>query len=239
MPDGSSRRAQPAGIWPPQTLLGEKILEATLDLLISLVELGVEDAGGISVSLLSRTSGEFHTPTATSAEVREVDAAQYESHRGPCVEAARTGEPVHVAIASQRLRWPEFAAEATSRGMSSVLSVPLRDDERVIGALNVYSERTQAFAEPDQHVVGHLARQATVVLGHASEFMTSDWISEQVAEAVSRADVIGQAKGILIARGYSPDDALAALRRASERNNRRLSEVAQDMVSSSRRVRPS
>lgn len=239
MPDEPSPGAQPAGVWPPEAILGEEILEATLDLVISLVACAVEGADGISVSLLSRASGALHTPTATSVEVREVDAAQYESDRGPCVEAARAGEQVNVVIGRERRRWPEFAREAARRGMRSVLSVPLLDGEHVIGALNVYSQCSQPFAERDQRVVGHFARHAAVVLGHAAEFMTRDWISEQVAESLSRADVIGQAKGILVARGYSPEDALATLRRASERSNRKLSEVAEDMVASSRRTRPS
>ena len=117
--------------------------------------------------------------------------------------------------------------------------MPLIDGEHLIGALNVYSERSHAFVDDDQRIAGHVARQAAVALRHASEFMTGGWIGGRVAEAVSRADVVGQAKGILIARGYSPDDALATLRRASERTNRKLPEVAEDMVAFSRRARPS
>ncbi len=59
------------------------MLEATLDLVIALVTCTLETADGISVSLLTRASDEFHTPTATSVEVREVDAVQYESDRVP------------------------------------------------------------------------------------------------------------------------------------------------------------
>lgn len=233
------RRRRSASIWPPEPLLGEEVLEATLDLVISLVTCTVQGAAGMSVSLRTRAPGEFHTPSATSTALRELDAAQYETNRGPCIEAARTGEPVNAVIASERRRWPEFTKEAAKRGMKSVLSVPLVNGEGVIGALNVYSERSQVFGEHDQRVVAQFARHAGVVLKHASEFMMSDWISEQVDEALSTADVIGQAKGILIANGYTADEALATLRRSSRRSNRKLRDVAQDMVTSSRRVRPS
>jgi GAF domain-containing protein len=225
-------------IWPPQPLLGEVILEATLDLVTSLVTSIVEGADGISVSLVSRGGG-LHTPTATSAEVREVDAVQYTTGRGPCVEATRTGEVVNIVVASEHGRWPEFTKEAASRRFGSVLSVPLLDRGHPIGALNVYSERSDPFSEHDRCVVGHFAHHAAVVLERAAQFMTGAWINEQLAEAESRAEIVGQAKGILVANGYSADEALATLRRASERSNRQLSEVAQDIVASSRRGRPS
>lgn len=239
MPDRPPTSPQPARIWPPEALLGEEMLEATLDLVISLGTSILDGADGISVTLFSRTPGEFHTPSATSEEVREVDAVQYQTGQGPCVEASRRGEPVNVVIASEQCRWPEFAEEAAKRTMGSVLSVPLPIGERVIGALNVYSGRAHAFPERDERVIGQFARHAGAVLGHASEFMANNWVNENLAEALSRADVIGQAKGILIARGYSPDEAFRTLRRASERSNRKLSEVAQDLVVSSRRARPS
>lgn len=237
MPDPASDGGRSAGIWPPEALLGEEMLEATLDLLIRLASHTFDGADGISVSLLSREPGRFHTPSATSADLRELDAVQYETDQGPCVEAARTGEPVNVVIRSEERRWPEFARQSAKRGLRSVLSVPLHDRERVIGALNLYSERSQVFAEPDRDTVCRFACHAAVALKHASEFMTRDWIDEKLEEALSRADLIGQAKGILMAKGYSPDEASDSLRRASDRSNRTLSEVAQDIVASSRRGR--
>jgi transcriptional regulator with GAF, ATPase, and Fis domain len=214
------------------------ILEATLDLVISLVTCVVERADGISVSLHAGDAGEFHTPTATSVEVREIDAAQYESGRGPCVDAARVGQAVSTVIASEHGRWPEFSREAARRGVKSVLSMPLFDGEHVIGALNVYSKHSEAFSDGDRRLVAHFADHAGVVLRRASEFMTRGWICQQVTEAMSRADVVGQAKGILIGKGYSGAEAMASLRRAAARRNRRLSEVAQEIVASSRRGRP-
>ena len=239
MSDPPPQRPRSLGIWPPDALLGEEILEATVDLVIGLVTQIVDQASGISVSLLSHDTAGFHTPSATSTDVREVDAVQYETDQGPCVEAARTGTPVNVVIADERERWPEFACHSAERGMVSVLSVPLLDGEGVIGALNVYSDRPHAFTEHDQRVVGHFAQHAAVLLTHASVFMTSDWISDQLEEALSMADVIGQAKGILLAKGYSAEEALASLRRASDRTNQRLSDVAYDIVASTRRARSS
>ena len=96
--------------------------------------------------------------------------------------------------------------------------------------MNVYSKRPEVFDQHAEQAARHLARHAAVVLTSVSHLMTRHWVDLQLAEAVSRADVVGQAKGILMARGYSNEEAGAALRRSSQRTNRRLRDVAEDMV---------
>jgi AmiR/NasT family two-component response regulator len=56
-------------------------------------------------------------------------------------------------------------------------------------------------------------------------------LAEHLQRALDRRDVVGQAKGILIAReGYNGDQAYRALVRASQRTGRKPSEVAADLV---------
>ncbi|HUQ62598.1 MAG TPA: ANTAR domain-containing protein [Acidimicrobiales bacterium] len=53
----------------------------------------------------------------------------------------------------------------------------------------------------------------------------------QLEEALTTRDVIGQAKGILMVRqSCSADEAIDVLRRASQRANRKLRDIAQDLV---------
>jgi two-component system, response regulator / RNA-binding antiterminator len=55
--------------------------------------------------------------------------------------------------------------------------------------------------------------------------------NEQLREALGTRPVIDQAKGMLIARhGCSPDEAFRMLSAASQRENRKLREVATAMV---------
>jgi hypothetical protein len=55
--------------------------------------------------------------------------------------------------------------------------------------------------------------------------------AEQLAEALRSADVIGMAKGILIAReGCSPNEAFTTLVKASQRENRKVREIAAGIV---------
>ena len=233
--------AQPApgSGWPYESVLADEILEATLDLVVALVMSTLARADGVSVSLVSNDPGEFHTPSASSPEVRDVDAVQYESGGGPCLGAIRTARPSNVTLASDGHHWPEFAARAAQRGFASVLALPLISGELVIGALNVYSRGTGTFTSCDQQVVVLFAQHAAAMLRSVADFMSKGWIEQHLGEAVSRAERIGQAKGILMASGYSSEEAQATLRRASRRTNRGLSDVARDIVTTKRRGRSS
>jgi hypothetical protein len=65
--------------------------------------------------------------------------------RGPTGTAIRTGKPViqnHIDSDPQYAPWRE---EALKRGYKSSAAFPLIVDNRVLGALNVYSERPEAF----------------------------------------------------------------------------------------------
>lgn len=61
---------------------------------------------------------------------------------------------------------------------------------------------------------------------------------DQLRAALRSRDVIGMAKGILIAsEGVGPDEAFEILTRASQRENRKLREVAADLVTRAQATR--
>jgi len=78
-----------------------------------------------------------------------------------------------------------------------------------------------------------LAGQAAVVLANASTLMSAELSNRHLRDALESRDVIGQAKGILMARyGVSADRAFEDLRRASQGNGRKLRDVAEEVVGS-------
>ena len=105
-----------------------------------------------------------------------------------------------------------------------------------MGALNLYSNEARGFggAEP---VAQLFAQQAAVTLANAMAFHRASDLAANLAVALERRDVIGQAKGIIMAtEGLSPDAAFDVLRRASQRENRKLYELAREIVA--RRTEP-
>ncbi len=112
-----------------------------------------------------------------------------------------------------------------------MLSTPLALRERTLGSLNLYSRTEESFAPAEEQAAQAFAGQASVVLTNATALATSAMVNDQLREALVTRDVIGQAKGILMARqGCSADEAFDVLRRASQRANRTLADMAEELV---------
>jgi len=91
-----------------------------------------------------------------------------------------------------------------------------------MGSLNLYSLQPDAFDDEDIAVGSVFAAHVAVALAGATR--------ETQAKADSR-NVIGMAKGIIMARQeVSDDDAFDILRRASQRANVKLREMAERVV---------
>jgi len=80
------------------------------------------------------------------------------------------------------------------------------------------------------------ATQASVALANAQLYDSAYRMTQQLQEALTSRARIDQAKGILMARnGVSADEAFEMLRTTSQNENRKLREVAQELVDRVRR----
>lgn len=210
-------------------LLANQSLDAVLQYLVSLAQAGVAGVDGASVTLAA--TDRLETRHATSADVTEADRAQYASGQGPCLQAKSTGKVVKAGIAAARGQWPAFAEKSLAAGFVEVLSVPLGSGDEAFGSLNLYSRRQEGFDDKGAGDAQLFANQASVVLSNAAALETAGIQHAQLEEALATRDVIGQAKGILMVRqSCSADEAFDVLRRASQRANRKLRDIAQELV---------
>jgi hypothetical protein len=93
-----------------------------------------------------------------------------------------------------------------------------------LGALNLHSKAANAFGEASRTV-------GLVFAAHAAVALSSAIHDEQMEDALQSRDVIGQAKGILMAReGVDAQEAFDMLRRASQRLNVKLRDVASGVI---------
>src|SRR3954452_18654588 len=98
-------------------------LEETLR---GLVETATEAVGLDMAGLTIRDERSRPTTVVFTDEVVPViDAAQYSSDRGPCVDATRPGDVQAMDDARTEQRWPEFATAAADHGLRSTLSIPV------------------------------------------------------------------------------------------------------------------
>jgi GAF domain-containing protein len=213
----------------PAVLFGDESLDELLDRVVELARLTLRSAHSVSIFLSQGHNS--HTSNSTGPEALVVDMAQYEGGDGPCLEAIRTGKQVEVDVAQDGARWPEFQAKATEVGIGWVLSTPLVVRDEVIGALNVYSRRDRAFSRQEVKTARLFGEQASIALANTVAFIGVSTVNEQLRAALPSREVIGEAKGILMEReNCTGAEAFDMLRRASQRTNRKLRDLAVEIV---------
>ncbi len=184
-----------------------------------------------SVSVLVRDRPT--TVASTGALATDLDETQYDEGHGPCLHAARTGELTEIPDTRTDDRWPDYTPRAVEHGNLSSLSVPLPIDEKeqVTGALNIYARRPHAFDEASRSVATRFAPYAAVAAGNLYAYQVARDMADNLQTALQSRAVIDQAKGILMERRkLTADQAFQALAQASMHTNRKVRDVADDLV---------
>jgi GAF domain-containing protein len=207
-----------------RVLVAEDDVEATLKKIATLALETIDGCHHAGVSLVQ--GRKISTPAASDDVPGQVDAIQYETDQGPCLDAIREHETFRIDDLAVEDRWPEFSKRAAEdTGVASMLSFRLFAEEDTLGALNLYSKQRGAFDDEALAVGSVFATHAAVALAGAQH-------DEQMQKALQTRDVIGQAKGILMAQqDVSADEAFDILRRASQRMNIKLRELAERVAS--------
>lgn len=206
-----------------RVLLEDRDVEATL---VRICELAAKTVDGCEAAGISIAEGNRITSRSTTDDLPcIVDEIQSETQQGPCVDAIKEHAVFLTGSLAEESRWPEFAKRANERtGVQSILSLRLFASEDTMGALNLYSRQRDAFDDHDVAVGSVFAAHAAVALANAKH-------DEQLESKASSRDLIGMAKGIIIARqNVSEDEAFDVLRRASQRMNVKLRELAARVV---------
>jgi GAF domain-containing protein len=212
-------------------LLSTETVASTVELVTRLAVETIPDTVGAGVTLVD-DRGQRST-AASNAFVAEVDALQYALDSGPCLTAWSDQSVVRIDDLAVERRWPEWTAAAAGLGLRAMLSVPLKTTDASVGAIKVYSRRPGAYDSRAEHVLGLFAQQAAALLANMVALADARRLSAQLTEALQSRDAIGQAKGILMARG-APDEqaAFAFLVTASQRSNLKVTQVARQLVDS-------
>lgn len=210
------------------------VIDGALRLVVALAQAIVEGADGVSVSL--HRHGQLTTVASSDQTILDMDADQYATGEGPCVAAAVEGRWFHVESLDQETRWPAFTAKARQLGIGAILSTPLLAEDRPLGALNIYSHTTEAFAAKDQALASIFATQASAILRDAGAEVSDDQLASRLADALRTRQTIAQAQGVLMERHGVPEhDAYTQLRSFSQKTSRPLGQRAADIVSSTQR----
>ena len=196
------------------------------DLLHRIVVLGQEQldgCDGVSLMFVGR-GGRISSPAYSAKVAYDSDMAQYETDQGPCLESIREHHTVLIEDVQQDERWPAYRDRVVGLGVRSMLGVRLFVLGDTMGALNFYSSRPHAFDEWSTLLAQVFASHAAVAMKAA--------ISEAGKDAaLETRDMIGQAKGVLMAReGLTADMAFERLRELSQRRNQPVRDLGEEIA---------
>lgn len=211
-----------------QTLFIGKTIDTTLHRIVDFAQATVGACDSASISLLK--GNKAFTPVSSSPIANEIDQYQYEYGEGPCLDAINVEALLYSEDLTNDARWPQFGPKAVSLGMRSLLSCRL-SSTTTMGSLNLYARVPRAYGEEDRTKAVIFAAHAGVALGAANTLEAEIRKSRNLEGALASRSVIGQAQGILIERErLSPDQAFAALTKASQHLNLKLRDIAQYVV---------
>ncbi len=222
-------------------LVAEVPLSETLTRIAEITVEALPGAAFAGMTLLD-DGGRGTTAVFTDPGSPEIDAAQYATGEGPCLDAWRTRRVVHLpdlAASVATDRYAAFCELAHSLGIHSTLSLPLHVGDRSLGALNLYATSVDGFGDADLGTAQELADVAAVLLANSQDYWAGQLLNQQLDAALSSRAVIDQAKGILMARTpqLDADAAFELLKRTSQRENLKLRDVAVRIVEG-RALRP-
>jgi GAF domain-containing protein len=201
------------------------------DTLLRVAELACDVSPADMAGITMLVDGRPRTGVFTDPEAPEIDTAQYDSGRGPCLDAFRDQQVYRINSTEEEQRWPEFTKEARAHGIVATLSTPMIARSESLGALNLYS-RTARFDEEASARVLAFARHAAIVLANAQLYWDARQLTENMQQAMRSRSTIDQAMGVLMADGgRRPDEAFQLLVRASQRENRKLRDISAEIVS--------
>ena len=198
----------------------------TQEMLDEAVAVAIEIIEGCDLAGMSIVNPRgIDTPAGSGDVLRRLDALQFELKEGPCFDALRTHEIVLARDLATDARWPSWGPHVAKEiGVGSIISYRLFTAEDTLGAMNLYSRRTDAFDTDDIHNGGALAAHVAVALAESQNVT-------HLETAINVRTFIGRAEGILMERfDLSPAQAFAVLRRVSQHRNIKLNHVAAELV---------
>jgi GAF domain-containing protein len=204
-------------------LLGAGEPHATLQRIVELAVATLAGCDHAGISLV--VDGHVETPAQNDHVPQTIDELQAAVGQGPCLDAIRDHAVVETGDLSTESRWPRFATEVVAcTGVHSAMSMRLHDDHGALGTLNLYARAKDAFDDQDRGVAPIFAAHAAIALRAAQHH-------RHLIAAIETRDIIGQAKGIIMAReGVDDTGAFEILRDGSNHLQCKLRDLAHQIV---------
>lgn len=192
------------------------------------VELLHADAAGI---LLADQQGTLRVIGASNEQAHLLELLQIQNDEGPCMDCYRTGRVVATVDLTGPTPWPTFAAASVARGYLWACAVPMRIKDFRMGCLNLFGSERTTLTTQDIALAQGFSDVATIAISQHRLNDDGTVRERQLQQALDSRTVIEQAKGMVAAqRGVDMERAFTWLRDYARSHNRRLTDVANDVI---------
>jgi len=197
------------------------------------------DGSSVALTTSSPIREAVYASDETAARVEELTLTLGE---GPSIDALRLGEPVlsaDMAGTVARSRWPLFASEAVAVGAQAVFALPLRIGVIHLGVLTIYRRRSGDLIRRQVSDGLALADILCLLLLDGKDPAVDTPLPEADDAEEVRYPEVHQATGMITVQlGVTAEIAFARLRAFAFAHNRRLRDVARDVVARRLRFEP-
>ena len=181
--------------------------------------------------MLADARGGLRLIASSDERMRLLELFELQGAQGPCLDAFSSGRAVQANAADSRVRWPVFARQASGEGFQVMCAVPLRVRADVIGALNLFRGSDEPFTSTEMEIAQAMAKMAAIGLIQERALRERNLLAAKLQAALNSRVIIEQAKGMTAEYlTVTVDDAFKLLRNYARYHNRKLSEVASDVV---------
>jgi hypothetical protein len=199
------------------------------------------DGAGVTVMAGPTVRDTVH---ATDRVAGELEEWQLTFGQGPCVDSFTDGGPVLVGdlrTPDCLARWPAFTPAALDSGAQAVFALPLHVGGIRLGVLDLYRSRPGPLGTHELADALAFADTAGMLLLDGAAGMQPDTadLAWQRDDPTAHQAQVHQATGmILVQLGVSAEAAFARLRAYAFAHDRRLGDVARDVVERRLRFAP-
>ena len=213
-----------------RTLVTDFPIQGILDHLVRrIVDILPIDAAG--VSLISATTHPQFIAGSDESAVR-YEHLQTALGEGPCLAAYETHGSIAIPDLELDDRFPRFAERALTEGLVAVFTFPLRNDDRSLGALDLYRTSAGALDDRDMAAARTLADVATAYLLNAQARQTKTEFVATVSHELRTpmTSITGFIELLLDGEGGSLTEVQKGFVEAIRRNSDRLTALANELL---------
>jgi hypothetical protein len=171
------------------------------------------------------------TAAGSSKRAVELDQMEQAVGDGPCLAALREMSPMVIDDVTSDLRWPELNRKFAEADVHSSLGVPLQISGEAGAALNFFASKPGVFTGDVYDKAAGFAVAARSTLQLSVRIGTAENRAEDLEAAMRSRTAINLACGVIMAQNRcSQTEAMKILTRVSSNRNRKLRDVAIELV---------